>query len=85
MFSTYRSIAHHLKNQVSELKSIDRDKGQLENAETFESLVTPAALLDFFGNQMVGRHQGKSDRHRNPHGKPGISATGIDQARGRME
>ncbi len=47
MFSTYRSIAHHLKNQVSELKSIDRDKGQLENAETFESLVTPAALLDF--------------------------------------
>lgn len=47
MHKTFRDIARQLKNRLPEINWIDRDKGQLEDPESFHSIGIPGILLGF--------------------------------------
>lgn len=47
MLNEYLTIARHLDKYMPELAWIERDKGQIENEEEFNSILTPGVLLDF--------------------------------------
>lgn len=54
MFNTFRLIAAHIRDKVTDLKWIDRDKGQLENPVDFHSIIVPGVLLNFSEVDWIG-------------------------------
>ena len=58
MLSDFISIARHIQQQLPELGWIDRDRGQLQDPERFNTLLTPAVLLDFSEVEWTGRTRG---------------------------
>lgn len=47
MHKTFRMLAKHIRQNVQEIRWIDRDKGQLEKPENFDSILCPGVLLEF--------------------------------------
>ncbi|TKT89488.1 hypothetical protein [Dyadobacter frigoris] len=47
MFKTFRDLASHIGDTVTAINWIDRDKGQLEKPDSFNSIIIPGILLDF--------------------------------------
>lgn len=58
MHKTFRMIAKHIRQSVQEIKWIDRDKGQLEKPETFNSVFPPGVLLGFSEVDWIGTTRG---------------------------
>jgi hypothetical protein len=47
MLNTYLTLGQHIFDLVPEIEWIDRDKGQIDHEEDFNSILCPAVLIDF--------------------------------------
>lgn len=59
MFSTYKIIGQAIREAVPQILTIDLDKGQLDDPQSFESIMTPGILIGhsditWSGNQGEG-------------------------------
>ncbi|WP_080058966.1 hypothetical protein [Spirosoma aerolatum] len=57
MFKSYSTIAEAIKKQVKVLRWFDLDKGQLDDPERYNSIITPGILI---GNSEITWSQGSS-------------------------
>lgn len=60
MIVAYLEIGQAIKDQVKAIKWIDIDKGQLDNPESFNSIIVPGVLIglaDITWSQLAGRYQ----------------------------
>jgi len=58
MYLTFRQLAKHIRDTIPDLTWIDRDKGQLENTASYNSIITPGALIDFDKIEWKGLSRG---------------------------
>ena len=58
MLQTYLKLARHLLDKLPEINWIDFDKGQIDNEQEYESIITPGLLLDFSRVQWTGTGRG---------------------------
>jgi|GEM_PF-6841167 len=58
MLNTYLEIGQHIFDMMPEIEWIDRDKGQIDHEEEFNSILCPAVLLDFGETNWTGLSRG---------------------------